>query len=317
MCFVFVFAALLEYAAVNYSYWGRRSRGIGEQGWTENNVNKEDRESAVNMKSWGVPSSIINDQTKNTNDEDKGDKHDDVTPQNEQESPKYECSTCVELFYTEEEREAHCRSEGHCHAFGMKVSPYSELYANQLLRDTEYEAIYGIDVVVMQRSQANMACDSSMRKLHKNDDADRSKPGGSFGHSQTPSSTNERQTSAKVKALSTTGGIGGLKSLAKAGERASRAKDDNGPITNEDWIRLEVSKYAKAAEMASETFRSSAPETHCMICRTLTPSEYVLRKLHVSSSHMDKDHAQSDYVEILSDVVNYQLSFIATRSEDR
>uniref|UniRef100_A0A1I7XQQ5 Neur_chan_memb domain-containing protein n=1 Tax=Heterorhabditis bacteriophora TaxID=37862 RepID=A0A1I7XQQ5_HETBA len=67
MCFVFVFAALLEYAAVNYSYWGRRSRRRGEEGWPVNG-NKEDREGAVNMHNWGVPSSFIDELQQTSSD---------------------------------------------------------------------------------------------------------------------------------------------------------------------------------------------------------------------------------------------------------
>jgi len=49
MCFVFVFAALLEYAAVNYTYWGARAKRKAKKIKDGSNAGMTDEKTANTM----------------------------------------------------------------------------------------------------------------------------------------------------------------------------------------------------------------------------------------------------------------------------
>ncbi|KAK6741176.1 hypothetical protein RB195_009186 [Necator americanus] len=217
---------------------------------------------------------------------------------------KYECGSCTKLFYTEVERDAHCKEKEHFHKFGVKFSPYCELYVNQLLKDAEYIAMYGIDNVVTQRSKSNFACDAAISKLpiEGNINATKWKRNGLHPQplSNEPIEARNSSTSSEVDRDTE------VSSSVSVPQNEPKKSKGRVRMPSGDWTQIELdttSAISPATQILGEALRTNTPEVRCMICKTMTASEYVMRKDHVSSVHMPKDHTESDYVEILSSVM--------------
>ncbi|WKX98949.1 hypothetical protein Q1695_014096 [Nippostrongylus brasiliensis] len=204
---------------------------------------------------------------------------------------KYPCTTCTELFYTEEEREIHCRKKAHVHTYEVNSSPYCELYLNQLLKDFEHVELYGLEAVILQRSKSNLTCDVAINKKTPRVVTNRKGDVTTTpDHELTRESLSEASPSCSYKKTT--------KDNAQSSANRERKLTD-------DWTRIEVDKtpdLSTATQLLADTLRTKISE-HCRLCHKSTSSDYVERKHHVSSAHLPKDHTESDYVEILSEMM--------------
>ncbi|VDL73862.1 unnamed protein product [Nippostrongylus brasiliensis] len=226
---------------------------------------------------------------------------------------KYPCTTCTELFYTEEEREIHCRKKAHVHTYEVKSSPYCELYLNQLLKDFEHVELYGLEAVILQRSKSNLTCDVAINKKTPRVVTNRK-------GDVTTTPDHELTSTPKQRPLPRSNSASDTVALRK--EEASPScsykkttKDNAQSSANreqkltDDWTRFEVDKtpdLSTATQLLADTLRTKISE-HCRLCHKSTSSDYVERKHHVSSAHLPKDHTESDYVEILSEMDSHNL----------
>uniref|UniRef100_A0A1I7XPV3 C2H2-type domain-containing protein n=1 Tax=Heterorhabditis bacteriophora TaxID=37862 RepID=A0A1I7XPV3_HETBA len=250
---------------------------------------------------------------------------------------KYCCGSCSNTFYTEEDREQHCRNQNHVHSFGMKVNQYNEMLVCQFLKDTEYLAFCDIDNLIILRSKTNLALNELFGTINKTDalkntpkksgvDTRDAKINGresrytkkndnkSRSRSRSPSKSGVSHSSKK-KENKISRNIGTLSKelsryrLSENEAVDTESSDNSGPhshsqvvIPNSERIRNDensISGLSPAVEIIGDALRTYNEETKCILCKQMIPSDYLVRKDHVSRRHMPPDHNEKDYVEVL------------------
>ncbi|KAK6058849.1 hypothetical protein COOONC_03562 [Cooperia oncophora] len=157
----------------------------------------------------------------------------------------------------------------------MKVSPYCELYANQLLKDVEYVALHGFDALIMQRSKANLACDTVMNKQSRTLIDAKRNVDVSPGQDQPPLSS--LRVKSPPKSIPKSADENGRESSTKL-PKFTKSPGNLEWKPADDWTRIEVDTggptISSATQLLGEALRTTPSEVRCTICKTTTPSEY-------------------------------------------
>ncbi|CAI4222304.1 unnamed protein product [Auanema sp. JU1783] len=211
---------------------------------------------------------------------------------------RYSCSSCSTCFYTEEEREEHCRETSHINMFEMKINQYNEMLVKQVLRDIDVSAKFDLDFVIRERARAALtyekAVEDSPPPVMKRSQPSFSSP-SSTNRSITrcspapadPSSDNNESPPRKRKT-----------SVRTPEPRKSNSASESN-TTADEFDRIPTAEGITASELVDLSLTSKTEKIRCKLCRTRVESSYVTRKNHVSLLHMPNNHNETDYVDIL------------------